>query len=295
MELHEFNRKKALIVQKYRDWNSYDLSSNGEGLFLSKLETSDMPTFDGIFLKTVLTTAANFTKNKPWNELRVVDLGCFEGLVSIEFARQSAKNVIGIDSREANIAKANFAKEALGLGNLTFRQDDVINLSKKIYGSFDITLCLGILYHLPPTEVFKFMESVYEVTDDIAIIDTQFALVDELQITHRDKIYHGRLFDEAPDVHSNQSSSLGGQSFWLTKISLFNLIRDVGFELIGIIPYPGRSWRGADDRVTIVARKRQANDKKIILPVFYKPEEDIFLEKDPCFFMAHKSNMINNK
>ncbi|MFH0779440.1 MAG: class I SAM-dependent methyltransferase [Parcubacteria group bacterium] len=262
---------------------------------MSKSETSDTPTFDGIFLKTVLTTAANFTKNKPWNELSVVDLGCYEGLVSIEFARQNVKSVLGIDSREANIAKSNFAKEAMGLDNLTFRQDDVLNLSKKTYGSFDITLCLGILYHLPQAEVFKFMEKVFEVTDNIAIFDTQVAMVDEIQVPYRDKIYHGRLFDESPDVHSNQSSSLGGQSFWLTKISLFNLIRDIGFELAGVVPYAGKSWRGADDRVTIVARKRQTNDKKIILPVFYKSEEDIFVEKDPYAFTIHKSNIVNYK
>ncbi len=68
-------------------------------------------------------------------------------MCAVELARLGA-NVVGIEGREANLAKARFAKEALSLENPEFHQDDVRNLSKEKYGRFDVVLCLGILYHL---------------------------------------------------------------------------------------------------------------------------------------------------
>ncbi|MBC1220039.1 bifunctional 2-polyprenyl-6-hydroxyphenol methylase/3-demethylubiquinol 3-O-methyltransferase UbiG, partial [Nostoc sp. UCD120] len=86
--------------------------------------------------------------------MRILDLGCLEGLYSIGLALHGA-TVVGIEGREVNFQKAKFAKECLGLNNLEFIQDDVLNLSPEKYGYFDIVLCCGILYHLNVPEVFN--------------------------------------------------------------------------------------------------------------------------------------------
>ena len=57
---------------------------------------------------------------KPLAETRVLDLACLEGHYAIEFGL-SASRVVGIEVREANIAKARFAKEALGLDRVELR------------------------------------------------------------------------------------------------------------------------------------------------------------------------------
>ena len=89
---------------------------------------------DEIKLRRVLQVASDATR-RPLKTLRVLDLACHEGIYAIEFARQGA-NVVGIEGREAHIAKANFVKEALSLSNLDLCKDDVRNLSREKYGSF---------------------------------------------------------------------------------------------------------------------------------------------------------------
>ncbi|TSC90966.1 MAG: methyltransferase [Parcubacteria group bacterium Licking1014_17] len=294
MEVNDFERKKSAIIAKYNGWSSYDLNYNGGEFFMSSVETKEVTSFDGIFLKNILDAVANFTAGKKWEELEILDLGSYEGQVGIEFARQNAKRVVCIEGREGNVVKANFAKEVLNLKNLELFQDDVMNLSVGKYGSFDVVLCLGILYHLPVTDVFRFMKNVYETAKDIAIVDTHFAMADEMQVEHKGNIYHGRLFDETPDSHSPQSSLAGGDSFWLNRASLLNLIRDTGFDSLYVVPYPGKTWRGADDRITVVAVKHGGGGKKMVAPVFYRKENDRFIEKEPSLMVVHKKNMGRN-
>lgn len=70
--------------------------------------------------------------------VRILDLGCLEGLFAIEYARQGAVSV-GIEGREANIEKAMFARDVLGLTDCTFVQDDVAISGCVRWGSS--TLC----------------------------------------------------------------------------------------------------------------------------------------------------------
>jgi 2-polyprenyl-3-methyl-5-hydroxy-6-metoxy-1,4-benzoquinol methylase len=72
---------------------------------------------------------ADFSK-KSLEELRILDLGVLEGAFSIELARRGA-TVVGIEGREANIVKAQFAKEALSLNNVDFILDDVRNVFRQ--------------------------------------------------------------------------------------------------------------------------------------------------------------------
>ena len=48
--------------------------------------------------------------HKPFSDIRVLDLGCLDGIFSIEFAKQGSET-IGVEIREANIIKALFCKE----------------------------------------------------------------------------------------------------------------------------------------------------------------------------------------
>ena len=115
---------------------------------------------------------------KPISECRILDLGCSDGMFSIEFALQGA-DTIGVEIRDANIKKAIFCKEALDLQNLEFRQDDVRNVSVDSYGRFDAIICSGIFYHLPAIDAINLVKTMYEMVNRLIVLDVRVALEPE--------------------------------------------------------------------------------------------------------------------
>src|SRR6266404_611249 len=168
MNLDLLENKKALVVDKFGPWTASNIHLGDHFYTIGEHIQGDE-----IKLRRVLQVVSD-TVTKPLESTRVLDLACAEGIYAIEFARHGA-SVLGIEGRQAHIEKALFAKDALSLNNVDFVQDDVRNLSKDKYGSFDVVLCLGILYHFDVPDVFHFVERIAEVCDDIAVIDTRIA------------------------------------------------------------------------------------------------------------------------
>lgn len=172
---------------------------------------------------------------KPLDQLRVLDLACLEGHYGIEFALHGAE-VVGIELREANLAKARYAKEYLQLDRLTLFQDDVRNLSLEKYGQFDLVICSGILYHLDAPDVFHFMRRIFEVCTRAAIFDTQIALHPQATFTFENEAYHGSWYTEH-NASADRETRLKDlwasvdniRSFWFTPASLANFVAKLGF------------------------------------------------------------------
>ena len=181
--------------------------------------------------------------------LRVADLGCLEGGFGLAMA-QRGMNVIGIEARHTNLMKALLLKEHFELPNLEFRQDDVKNFTRESYGTFDIVLALGILYHLD--EPLKWMRQLAAATNGLLIVDSHFApaqdsglaLLDPRisqlgplqQIEDAELTYEGRWFTDCSGAADRETqvwaSYSNDKSFWLTKDSLrCGLIR-AGFNLV---------------------------------------------------------------
>jgi SAM-dependent methyltransferase len=214
---------------------------------------------------------------RPWAELRIADLGCNEGLYACEFALRGA-SVVGVEGREGNIAKARFAKEALGLDNLELVHDDVRSLTPERFGSFDVVLCWGLLYHLDTPELFRFVEQIRETCHGVAIVDTQVSLGDDDLEAFDEQMfwanpaalgplearefngrsYWGRSVVEHPPestleqrLQSGWASLDNPDSFWLTKPSLVNLFADSGFASVLEARAPRLAY--PPDRVTLTA------------------------------------------
>jgi hypothetical protein len=173
---------------------------------------------------------------KPLPALRVLDLACLEGHYGIEFALQGAQ-VVGIELRDDNLAKAQFARDHLKLDRLTLVKDDVRSIADGRYGIFDVVLCSGILYHLPAPDVFRFVRSLSEVCTRLAIIDTFVALRPEVTLSFEGERYSGHWYQEhdesasrAQRLRNLHGSVDNAQSFWLTPASLANLVSWAGFS-----------------------------------------------------------------
>ena len=131
------------------------------------------------------------------------------------------------------------------------------------WGTFDVVLVLGILYHLDHRDVFGVLRSVHEVADHLAIIDTHVALAASTTIENDGKSYDGRHYREhAPEDPADiregrpRASIDNTTSFWFTKESLVRLLLDTGFTTVCEVLVPLEPAK-PDDRVTLVATKGQ--------------------------------------
>lgn len=173
--------------------------------------------------------------DKPWNECRILDLGCLDGMFSIEFAKQGAETV-GIEIREGNIKKANFCKEALGLKNLEFIQENALNISIESNGMFDVIICSGLLYHLTAPDSILLLEKMYLMSKKLIIVDTHIGLEPKFNFVFDSETYWGKLYQEHQKTDSQEVKATrllaswdNSESFWFTRPSLLNLFHKIGF------------------------------------------------------------------
>ena len=87
-------------------------------------------------------------------------------------------------------------KHALSLSNVDFVKADVRSLTKERYGSFDIVLCLGILYHLDSPSIFDLVHNVSDVCRDFAVFETHVASAPVTSYPWREWRYWGETFRE---------------------------------------------------------------------------------------------------
>jgi 2-polyprenyl-3-methyl-5-hydroxy-6-metoxy-1,4-benzoquinol methylase len=251
-EEEELTREMAEVIGRHGDWTAMSIQ-------LSKDVNTLNPPRGDTRLTRFLQLAKDFSP-VPLAETRVLDLACLEGHYAIEFAMQGAE-VVGIEGREDNIAKAEFARNALGLNRLSFVQDDVRNLSLERYGMFDIVLCSGILYHLDVPDVFKFAEQIGRVCRGFVIVDTNFSLKDSTSVEYKGTRYHGWFYKEHEKRSTKQerlrhvwASLENVQSYWLTRPSLYNLLSHAGFTSVLECHVPTKLDMPFD-RITLVGVK----------------------------------------
>lgn len=220
------------VVARYGPWTAHNIHL-GDGLY------TIVPGIEGgneFRLQRIVQIVSDVSQ-RPLADLRVLDLGCLEGLFAIELARHGA-DVVAIEGRPANIEKARFAKDVLELESLELVQDDIRNLSRAKYGDFDVVLCLGVLYHLDAPAVFAFLEQVGDVCRGFAIVETHISTVRRRTFAHNGHVYWGSTLDEPASSASEHDrrilwSSLGNrQSVLLTRMSLCNALVHAGFTTV---------------------------------------------------------------
>jgi tRNA (mo5U34)-methyltransferase len=78
--------------------------------------------------------------------MRALDVGCSDGFFSFELERRGA-DVVAIDFVPETYTGFAIARRALG-STVEYRMDNVYNIRPETYGTFDLILFLGVLYHL---------------------------------------------------------------------------------------------------------------------------------------------------
>lgn len=228
MDIDQIRRGRQEVIDRYGPWSSHSVYL-GDDLY-----TRDEPSEDAPRLRRIAQVVADLA-GQPIKTLRVLDLASLEGLFAIEFALRGAE-VLAIEGREANLEKARFAKDVHGLDNLDLVLGDVRDLSASEHGTFDVVLCLGILYHLDDDDVFELMEKVSEVCRGFAVIATHISPAASEERSWKGQKYSGQHIREhaAAATHDEKLAarwySLDNErAFHLTKPSLYNLVENVGF------------------------------------------------------------------
>jgi SAM-dependent methyltransferase len=207
-----------------------------------------------------LLQCAQDTIKKPLSDCRVLDLACLEGHYAIEFALHGAQ-AVGIEVRQTNLDKCNYAKAQLNLPNLSFEKDDVRNLSKAKYGTFDIVICSGILYHLAAADAVSFLQKIAQVCTGVLLIDTFVSMNGRTQVQYGSRVLHGHHYyehDSGADTRSREerlwASIDNATSFWLTEPTLVNLLMDNGFTSISDVLAPTMPGNLRDRKTYLACR-----------------------------------------
>jgi tRNA (mo5U34)-methyltransferase len=79
--------------------------------------------------------------------MRVLDIGCAEGFFSFEAERRGAREVVAIDSFPDSIRRFNICRSALS-SKVTPYLSSVYDVNPRAFGTFDLVLFYGVLYHL---------------------------------------------------------------------------------------------------------------------------------------------------
>ena len=95
---------------------------------------------------------------------RVLDIGCAEGFFSFEAERRGASEVVAMDEDQGDngtLERFRLCADALG-SKVMIRRASVSDLDPETFGTFDIVLFFGVLYHL--TDMVTAVESIASVT-----------------------------------------------------------------------------------------------------------------------------------
>jgi len=107
-----------------------------------------------------------------------LDLACNEGWFSHRLLSWGANRVVGIDVRDENIRRASLLREHFGIPSdqLTFTTADALQIEPEQFGSFDVVLLLGLIYHLErPLEAIRIAR---RLTRRVCIIESQLTRQD---------------------------------------------------------------------------------------------------------------------
>ncbi len=181
-------------------------------------------------------------------EIRCLDVGCHEGYYSAAMARKGMREVRGVDVRESSLAKAAFVRDALGLSNLDFERRNCEDLRvEDSGGTYELTLFLGILYHLENPMLC--LRNMCNLTGEICVIETQ--VVDEVEgfaewgAREWTRPYHGvlALIDESAEYH-NQNTEAGATPLATcpSPVALAAMLKHAGFRRSEIVVPPPEAY-----------------------------------------------------
>lgn len=175
-------------------------------------------------------------------DLECLDIGCHQGFYSIAMARHGWR-VTGMDAREESLQSARFASAAAGFPSIQYHQGRVETLLQDERRKYDLTLFLGVLYHVE--DPMLCLRQVSAVTKEMCVIETQ--VVDEVEgfaewgSREWTRPYQGilALIDESGEFQAgNRETGVTPMATCPSPKALLFMCRQAGFERAEILTPP---------------------------------------------------------
>ena len=228
---------------------------------------------NGVKVRRVMQVVKDLAR-RPFKELRILDLGCGEGVYAIEAGLRGAQ-VEALDARTERMDEGRAVAERHGLKNVRFRHEDARKVTRATHGEFDVVLLLGLLYHLDaPSAVLK---SLYELCTNLLVIDTLVTLAPDAEsYGYKGQRVREHEDDDPADVRRSRvlKSVDNTFSFRFAKDSLVRALRDAGFTTVVECHAPHEPLKAAD-RITLAAVRGEGVRLSTYPWVNGKSEEEI--------------------
>jgi 2-polyprenyl-3-methyl-5-hydroxy-6-metoxy-1,4-benzoquinol methylase len=187
---------------------------------------------------------------------RVLDLGCNAGFWSLCAAQAGCDYVLGIDGRKMHVDQANFVFETKDVEreSYDFFLGDIFEMDLGRFGTFDVVLCLGLMYHV--SKHVELMEKISEVNNDVLVIDTTLSVAEGsfLELRREDTKGFKTAVDRGLVMHP-------------TKQAVCDLVEEFGYSVSvleplfrnekGELEWMGRGFRIGRRRALVCAKKTE--------------------------------------
>lgn len=193
----------------------------------------------------------------------VLDIGCNAGFYALELKRRGAARVVGIDSDDRYLAQARLAADALGQGDVEFRNVSVYDIAA-LGERFDLVVFMGVLYHL--RHPLLALDLIREhVAGDALLFQTMQRGSDAVLDVPEDHPFHmpgtfdpSPIFDEPayPKLHFIERRYAGDWTNWWApnRAGTEAMLRAAGFTIEArpeaevyvcrVAPVPYAGWGG---------------------------------------------------
>lgn len=179
---------------------------------------------------------------------RVLDLGCNAGFWSLQALDEGADFVLGVDGRQMHVDQANLVMEAKGIDRDRYRFEQGNVFQWEPDGTFDVVLCLGLLYHV--SKPVELVERCARWGSDVLVVDTSLSAM------------RGSAFEVVQEVGLDEPRASVESLLVLapTRQALLDVLADSGYQAVVLRPRFS-SWEGADvyrlgTRRAVIASKR---------------------------------------
>lgn len=119
----------------------------------------------------MLWLALNPLVNDEWSKFTAIDIACNQGFFASHLARKGCQDVLAVDARSEHIASTRLIADVYELKNLRTLPFDVNANNTDSFGTFDICIIFGLLYHVEnPVGLLRLAR---KLTRKVCIIETQ--------------------------------------------------------------------------------------------------------------------------